>query len=107
MSSASVLRDKLADATKRARAALTASARATRDRTRSVLRWKAEILQAVALLGGWAAITRGIRSFIPSRVDVWSISVGLLLLSLCGWRFLYVLGRSGLYAISRKSEARQ
>ena len=69
-------------------------------RSREIL---AELLVAAALLVGWAALTIGARALTWGRATaaVWPLSIGLLLCSLCGWRFLAKLAGQGLYALTR------
>lgn len=60
--------------------------------------WR-DALQVLGIVGGWGLLTLGIaRLTVP---EVWPISAGLLLLSLCGWGFLRVLFLEGLYVLSR------
>lgn len=58
-----------------------------------------EIVLSAALLAGWAAVTWGLAGI--WGLLVWRFSAGILLLSLCGWKFLGVLFREGLYNLSR------
>jgi hypothetical protein len=71
---------------------------------RTVTRYRAEILLAVAVLSGWASLTYGVRVIAWGRIAfaVWPISTGLLLLSACGWGFLGNTAVVGLYVASRK-----
>lgn len=75
-------------------------------RARPVAEMRAELLQATALLTGWALLTRFVDSLVSARIDVWACSLGALLLSLCGWRFLLTLFREGLYKLTRESGER-
>lgn len=61
----------------------------------------AEILVATAAIAGWLAFSSAIAQIAPPGI-VWRASVGFLLLSLCGWKFLYTLAREGLYALTRE-----
>lgn len=66
---------------------------------------RAEITVAAALLAGWALVTHGVAQLLP-RGQVWSLSTGLLLLSLVGWRFLWTVASAGLYTLSMKGGRR-
>ena len=59
---------------------------------------------ALAGLGGWILLTLAVGDFLGVRL--WTLSAGLLLFSLFGWRFAYVIARDGLYTLSRKSPAK-
>lgn len=62
----------------------------------------AEWLTAAVMLAGWAALTAGAAAFFPAKAHaIWSVSVGLLCLSLAGWRFTYQVIRDGLYVLTR------
>lgn len=66
----------------------------------------AELLLVAALLGGWASLTVGVAAIPGARARiVWPISIGLLLLSGCGWGFLARIAIVGIYARTRKSKA--
>jgi hypothetical protein len=67
--------------------------------------WRAELLTACGLVGGWALITAGIVALTSPLA--WLFSGGLLLVSACGWELLYTIARRGLYALTRKPEARR
>lgn len=60
----------------------------------------AELLQSAALLAGWLLITKGVADLTTPKV--WSVSIGLLLLSLCGWSWLRTFFTRGLYTLTRK-----
>lgn len=60
----------------------------------------AEIAQAGAIVGGWAAITWGVATL--TVWQAWPLSAGAFLLSLAGWRFLVRLFRDGLYVLATK-----
>src|SRR5690348_2831772 len=62
--------------------------------------YRAEILQAAAIFGGWAFLTEGIAALTTRHV--WPISFGVLLLSLAGWQFLGTLFWRGFYVISKR-----
>ena len=61
---------------------------------------RAELVQAVVLLLGWVLVTRAIAQLTRPTV-VWDISIGVLLLSICGWKFLGLLFWRGLYSINQ------
>lgn len=60
----------------------------------------AELLLTAAALGGWTLLTRTVAGWLGP--EVWSVSVGVLLLSLCGWRYLGTVAIHGLYVLSRE-----
>lgn len=60
---------------------------------------RAELLTSAALLAGWALLTWGVALLTSPKV--WPLSAGLLLLSLCGWRFLGAIAWAGLYTLTR------
>lgn len=60
----------------------------------------AEAGTGAALVAGWALVTLGVARYLDPAV-VWPVSIGLLLLSLCGWGFLLELFTEGLYVLSR------
>jgi hypothetical protein len=64
----------------------------------------AELLLTAALLAGWALVTDAIARLAPSA-QVWRFSLGALLLSLVGWRYLYTLFAHGLYKLTRDERA--
>lgn len=59
-----------------------------------------EILTASAFVAGWLLITKGIADL--TRPQVWPISIGLLLLSLCGWSLIRTIFVRGLYLLNVK-----
>lgn len=59
----------------------------------------AELLTAVAVLAGWAFLTSAVAALTSPLA--WRFSIGVLCLSLAGWKFIYQLASSGLYALSR------
>lgn len=75
------------------------------------LRWPSvkyagEIAVTAAALVGWALVTAGIATIIPHYARaIWFASAGLLLLSLCGWKFLGTIITTGLYVLTRKIDA--
>jgi hypothetical protein len=62
--------------------------------------WKvrAEIGAASLLLAGWTLLTAGIAQLIHR--SPWLLSAGLFAMTLFGWRFLFTIGRAGLYALT-------
>jgi hypothetical protein len=67
------------------------------------VKYRAEILTAMAWLLGWALVTWGGGSIVRGEYEaaVWRVSLGLILVSLGGWRLLYVVVRDGLYTLTR------
>lgn len=63
------------------------------------MRYAPELLTALAALLGWFLLTWVAASLISPWA--WPASGGLLLLSICGWRFLAVIAWRGLYDLSR------
>lgn len=61
---------------------------------------RAELLAALAGVFGWLFLTSAIAELVAPRI-VWRISAGLFCLTLFGWKFLYELGRKGLYALAK------
>lgn len=59
-----------------------------------------EIAVATAALGGWALVTAVVAHFLGFLA--WVGSAGLLLLSLCGWLYLWKLITKGLYTLSQE-----
>lgn len=89
--------------------------RATRSRVRreasivwrTTVEYRAELLFTAGLLAGWILTTWTVADVIASTLDtratvVWKGSAGLLLVSLCGWRFVGALFWTGLYKATRK-----
>lgn len=66
---------------------------------RLLLRFRAELLTAAAVLAGWGLVTWGAAAL--TSWQAWPLSGGLLLLSLAGWRLLFTIARDGLYALTR------
>lgn len=62
---------------------------------------RAEILTALAFVAGWMLVTAGIAR-LTSPV-AWYFSLGLLSLSLGGWKLLAQFVWNGLYALTRDS----
>ncbi len=64
----------------------------------------AEIAISLAALSGWALLTASLASLLPHAGShaLWLASTGLLLVSLCGWKFLRKMATDGLYALTRK-----
>lgn len=70
-----------------------------RDAGVAARKFRAELLVAIALFAGWSLITFGIARL--TRPIAWSFSAGLLLVLLCGWRFVWKLFSDGLYVLTR------
>lgn len=66
---------------------------------RWVVRHRAALLAALALLTGWALLTWGVASLLVWQV--WPISAGLLLVSIFGWRLFGRIAVEGLYSLTR------
>lgn len=66
----------------------------------ALLKWRAEVAVAIALLGGWLALTIGLASLLGHRV--WPFAIALLLLSLGGWKLCWTLATCGLYKLTRE-----
>ena len=60
-----------------------------------------ELGAATALVAGWTLLSWAIAS-LTRTWQVWPISAGLFLLSLFGWRYLFVMARDGLYTLTRE-----
>jgi hypothetical protein len=71
--------------------------RAVRAQLAVVWALRAELLVAACFLAGWALVTVGIAAYTSPRV--WPLSLGLLLLSLCGWKWLWSFVGVGLYTL--------
>lgn len=65
----------------------------------SVWAARAEIGAAWLLIVGWLFLTVGLEEI--THRDLWMLSAGLFAFTLFGWRFLYTIGRDGLYALTR------
>jgi hypothetical protein len=63
--------------------------------------WKvrAEIGAALLLVAGWSLLTLGVAQLVHR--SPWCLSAGLFAMTMFGWRFLYTIGRDGLYALTR------
>lgn len=68
----------------------------------ATLEFRAELLLTVAFLSGWLLLTQALVAMVPAHIPVWRLSAGLLLLSLCGWKFLGLYFWIGLYTATRK-----
>jgi ABC-type glycerol-3-phosphate transport system permease component len=64
----------------------------------------AELLAALAMLGGWALLTWGV--VLLTTPKAWPLSGGLLLLSCAGWRLLWTIATHGLYSLTREAPKR-
>jgi hypothetical protein len=58
-----------------------------------------ELAVAGAIVGGWICVTVAVAQLAPPGI-VWPASMGLLLLSLAGWKFIGHLAWYGLYVLS-------
>ena len=87
-----------------ARARRVATGRSARSVSRWAAHWRAELLLVAAVLGGWASLTIGLCALLPDHAvrATWAISIGVLLLSVCGWGFLGELAFRGIYVATRK-----
>jgi hypothetical protein len=63
---------------------------------------RAEVLLTGAALGGWYALTYGLAGLLGTKV--WPLSVGVLLLSGCGWKLLWRIVTDGLYDLTREEK---
>lgn len=61
---------------------------------------QAEILDALAIVVGWCALTYGLAS-VFEMWELYPISLGLFLLSIVGWGHLRKIFTVGLYTLSR------
>lgn len=66
---------------------------------------RAELAVFVGAVGGWCALTVGVARLVRPDI-VWPLSLGILSLSLCGWRLLATVAQHGLYALSREDRRR-
>lgn len=64
-----------------------------------------EIAVAVTALAGWLLTTAGVAAVLSPKSGraLWLASVGLLLISLCGWKFLLTIVTNGLYVLTRNN----
>ena len=62
----------------------------------------AEVLVALAALGGWVLLTWTAAELVSPWV--WPVSGGVGLLTLCGWRFLFTVAVYGLYSLTRDDD---
>lgn len=71
------------------------------------LKYSGELAVTVAALSGWALVTAGVATLLPHQASraLWLSSTGLLLVSLCGWRFVATIVTTGLYVLTRKQDA--
>jgi hypothetical protein len=60
---------------------------------------RAEIGAALLLIAGWTLLTAGIAQLLHR--SPWLFSAGLFAMTLFGWKYLYTIGRDGLYALTR------
>jgi len=64
-----------------------------------VWRARAELGATALLLAGWALLTLGIAQLVHR--SPWALSGGLFAMTLFGWKYLYTIGRDGLYLLTR------
>lgn len=65
-----------------------------------------ELAVTVGAILGWALLTGGLAAVLPTHAKaLWLASAGMLLLSLCGWKFLWTIVTTGLYTLTRNSNA--
>jgi hypothetical protein len=62
----------------------------------------AETLWTAGFFAGWALMSWGFSLIWGWKV--WPFAGGLLLLSMCGWRVLFLMARDGLYALSKDDD---
>lgn len=60
---------------------------------------RAELLTAGAMVSGWMLVTYGV--VVLTAPIAWAFSLGVLLLSLAGWRLLWRIVSDGLYDLTR------
>lgn len=60
----------------------------------------AQLATAAALVLGWLLVTLGVAAVAAPRV-VWPISLGLLCISLGGWKLIVAIAVDGLYALTK------
>jgi hypothetical protein len=67
------------------------------------VKYRAEILTALAWLLGWALLTAAAGAIVQGAwvTAIWRGSAGLLLLALPGLKLLWVVLRDGLYTLTR------
>lgn len=69
----------------------------------SLLAARAELLTALAFVVGWLLLTDAIAR-VTSTPLVWRVSIGLLAMSLGGWKMLIQMIWHGLYVLSRDED---
>ncbi|HKV74577.1 MAG TPA: hypothetical protein VJN95_08660 [Gemmatimonadales bacterium] len=65
----------------------------------SLRRGLPELLFVFGFLLGWGLLSLGFALLLGPIV--WPFAGGILLLSACGWKMLFVLARDGLYALTK------
>lgn len=65
----------------------------------SLVAARAELLTALTFVAGWLLITAGVAAL--TSAVAWYFSLGLLAISLGGWKVLWRLALDGLYALTR------
>lgn len=75
------------------------------DRAAWLLSYASEFATASAFVCGWILVTSGVAALTTKHL--WPISIGLLLISLGGWRLLRTLVTEGLYSLTRNVKTRE
>ncbi|MFL5481147.1 MAG: hypothetical protein ACJ8AK_03075 [Gemmatimonadaceae bacterium] len=79
------------------------AARITRWIADFISKYPGEFAVSLAILVGWFLLTASVVELLPARRHaLWLASTGVLLISLCGWRFIGRIATDGLYALTRK-----
>ncbi len=69
-----------------------------------IKRARAELLTGATLVVGWLLVTAGVAALTSPRA--WLFSLGLLCISLGGWRMLWQIASAGLYTLTRPRRRR-
>ena len=67
-----------------------------------IKRWYKEILLIIGFLTGWILFTHGIAIILGN--SIYYLSFGGLLLSLCGYKFIFKVFIDGIYVLSQKGD---
>ena len=67
-----------------------------------IKRWYKEILLTIGFLTGWTLFTHGIALILGN--SIYYLSFGGLLLSLCGYKFIFKVFIDGIYVLSQKGD---
>jgi hypothetical protein len=67
---------------------------------KSLLTARAELLTALAFVVGWLLLTDAIARVMVTPL-AWRVSIGLLAISLGGWKLFLTMIVNGLYALTR------